>query len=92
MADSKQLTGKLSAARARLQSLPGGPGTAELNAFARRVSMDLDAMFNGKSPADRSRQKGELLAEAQRRYASDAKTLQAVRMFITDQARARGVN
>ena len=92
LAESKPITAKLDAARLKLRTLPGGPGAAELNAFAKRVSTDLDAMFNGKSPADRSRQRDDLLAEAQRRYASDTKTLQAVRKLITDQARARGVN
>ena len=34
----------------------------------------------------------ELIAEARRRYASDPKTLQALEIYLSAEARARGVN
>jgi molecular chaperone GrpE (heat shock protein) len=56
-----------------------------------RVGQDFDQFFKGKTPAESKKTRDELLAEARRRFAGDAKLLTAVEKLIRDEARARGV-
>jgi hypothetical protein len=75
-------------ALARTIERPTAPAVA---AFQPRVTADLNAHFQGRSPADMGRKRDELIAEARRRFARDPKTLEAVEKYLREQAAARGV-
>jgi hypothetical protein len=58
--------------------------------FRARVNTDLESRFRGRTGAELTRRRDDLIAEARVYFAKDPKTLEAVEKYLREQASARG--